>query len=71
MKPKLHTVVLGVAIALVGLTGFTSRPRVAPDLQAEGCGTNDGKLCQQICAWQGCGGCCDWLFYYYSKPSPT
>jgi hypothetical protein len=66
MKPKLGTVVLGVALTLMGLTGAKFRTQPAPDLGVQGCGANDGKLCQQICALQGCGGCCDWRFYYWS-----
>lgn len=66
MKPRMSTVVLAIVIALVGLTGFTSRTRAAPELEVEGCGVNDGKLCQQICAWRCGAGCCDWRFYYYS-----
>jgi hypothetical protein len=66
MKPKTSTVVLAGAIALVSLTGFTFRTAPVPDLQVQGCGTNNGKLCQQLCA-ERCGtGCCDWRFYYYS-----
>ena len=67
MKSRMRTVAVAIAIALVGLTGFTSRPRLAPDLQVQGCGENNGKLCQSLCADQcGNGSCCDWRYYYYS-----
>lgn len=66
MKPRMSTVVLAVAIALVGLTGFTSQRNPAPELAAQECGAGDGKLCRQLCVLQCGGACCDWRYYYYT-----
>jgi hypothetical protein len=56
------------AMTLVGAAlGSVLFPRLSPqELRAEGCGPNNGKLCQKTCTGQGCGGCCSWSYSYYS-----
>jgi hypothetical protein len=72
MQRKTSIMVLSVAMALVGLTGFAFDTVIAPrPLQAQSCGKHNGKLCAKDCGKEcSNGSCCGWLYYYYDI-SPT
>jgi hypothetical protein len=71
MPPRINLVLLAVALALVGLTGFALDTVIAPKpLQAQACGGYAGPYCGYNCLREcSNGSCCSILHYYYPKPA--
>lgn len=68
MRGKRGSVVLAALITLVSLTALGTGTVLRPaPLQAQTCGSFDGKLCKEECNRECTNGsCCSWSYYYYA-----